>query len=55
MNTRRRDLLKSTVLGTTGYGLRALATGLPVGFLARPHGLGAKQARAPATRPRRAT
>jgi hypothetical protein len=36
MNNRRRDLLKSTVLGTAGYGLRALATGLPVGFLARP-------------------
>jgi hypothetical protein len=36
MNTRRRELLKTTVLGTTGFGLRALATGLPVGFLARP-------------------
>ena len=32
----RRALLKSTLLGSTGLGLRALATGLPVGFLSRP-------------------
>src|SRR3954451_7155807 len=32
----RRTLLKSTLFGTTGLGLRALATGLPVGFLSRP-------------------
>jgi hypothetical protein len=32
----RRTLLKSTLFGTTGLGLRALATGLPVSFLSRP-------------------
>jgi hypothetical protein len=32
----RRALLKSTLFGTTGLGLRAMATGLPVGFLSRP-------------------
>jgi hypothetical protein len=36
MTTQRRDLLKATILGGTGLGLRALATGLPVSFLARP-------------------
>ncbi len=35
MNT-RRSLLKNTLFGTTTFGLRALATGLPVSFLARP-------------------
>jgi hypothetical protein len=35
MNT-RRSLLKNTLFGTSAFGLRALATGLPVGFLARP-------------------
>jgi hypothetical protein len=33
---KRRDLLKTTLFGGGGLGLRALATGLPVGFLARP-------------------
>jgi uncharacterized protein DUF1501 len=32
----RRDLLKTTIFGAGGLGLRALATGLPVSFLARP-------------------
>jgi Protein of unknown function (DUF1501) len=32
----RRTLLKSTLFGTGGLGLRALATGLPVSFLSRP-------------------
>ena len=32
----RRALLKATVFGGQGLGLRALATGLPVGFLQRP-------------------
>jgi hypothetical protein len=36
MSYKRRDLLKTTLFGTTGLGLRALATGLPVGFLSRP-------------------
>jgi hypothetical protein len=35
MNT-RRSLLKNTLFGTGTFGLRALATGLPVSFLARP-------------------
>jgi hypothetical protein len=29
-------LLKTTVFGSTGFGLRALATGVPAAFLARP-------------------
>jgi hypothetical protein len=36
MSLPRRNLLKATVFGGSGLGLRALATGLPVGFLARP-------------------
>src|SRR5213075_1175238 len=32
----RRDLLRTTLFGAGGLGLRALATGLPVSFLARP-------------------
>jgi hypothetical protein len=36
MNHTRRSLLKHTVFGTGGLGLRALATGLPASFLARP-------------------
>ena len=32
----RRSLLKTTLFGTSGLGLRALATGIPVSFLARP-------------------
>jgi hypothetical protein len=36
MNSGRRDLLKKTILGTSGLGMKALATGLPVGFLSRP-------------------
>jgi hypothetical protein len=36
MNHGRRDLLKNTLFGAGGLGLRALATGLPVSFLASP-------------------
>jgi hypothetical protein len=36
MTHSRRTLLKTTVFGTGGLGLRALATGLPVTFLSRP-------------------
>jgi hypothetical protein len=36
MSYKRRDLLKTTLFGASGLGLRALATGLPVGFLSRP-------------------
>ena len=37
MNTRDdATSCKTTVFGTSGLGLRALATGLPVCFLARP-------------------
>src|SRR5690349_16120037 len=36
MNHTRRSLLKSTLFGTGSLGLRALATGLPASFLARP-------------------
>jgi hypothetical protein len=36
MNDTRRSLLKKTVFGSGALGLRALATGLPVGFLSRP-------------------
>jgi hypothetical protein len=36
MKLTRRSLIQKTVLGTGGLGLRALATGLPLGFLARP-------------------
>jgi Protein of unknown function (DUF1501) len=36
MKQRRRDLLAMGLLGTGGLGLRALATGLPASFLARP-------------------
>jgi hypothetical protein len=36
MKYQRRDLLKSTLFGASGLGLRALATGLPVSFLSRP-------------------
>ena len=36
MNNSRRDLLKKSVFGASGFGLRALATGIPVGFLMRP-------------------
>jgi hypothetical protein len=32
----RRSLLGKTILGASGLGLRALATGLPVGFLGQP-------------------
>jgi hypothetical protein len=32
----RRELLKSTLFGTSGLGLQALASGLPVAFLSRP-------------------
>jgi hypothetical protein len=32
----RRSLLGKTLLGASGLGLRALATGLPAGFLSRP-------------------
>jgi hypothetical protein len=36
MTNGRRDLLKSTLFGASGLGLRALATGLPISFLSRP-------------------
>jgi hypothetical protein len=36
MNHTRRSLLKNTLFGTSSLGLRALATGLPAAFLARP-------------------
>jgi hypothetical protein len=36
MTHARRTLLKSTLFGASGLGLRALATGLPVSFLSRP-------------------
>jgi hypothetical protein len=36
MNHTRRSLLKNTLFGTGTFGLRALATGLPAAFLARP-------------------
>ncbi len=36
MSDTRRNLLKKTVLGGGSLGLRALATGVPVGFLTRP-------------------
>jgi uncharacterized protein (DUF1501 family) len=42
MNDTRRSLLKKTVFGTGALGLRALATGLPVGFLSRPYDLRAE-------------
>src|SRR5262245_18672547 len=36
MDHGRRKLLLSTVFGAGGLGLRALATGLPISFLANP-------------------
>jgi hypothetical protein len=36
MNISRRSLIEKTVLGAGSLGLRALATGLPAAFLARP-------------------
>jgi hypothetical protein len=36
MNDTRRSLLKKTLFGAGTFGLRALATGLPASFLARP-------------------
>jgi hypothetical protein len=35
-NYSRRNLLKTTLFGGSGLGLRALATGVPISFLARP-------------------
>ena len=50
----RRTLLKTTLFGASGLGLRALATGLPVSFLARPLEARAEVYHAP-TRPGRST
>lgn len=36
MSNTRRDLMMKTLFGTGGLGLKALATGLPVGFLMKP-------------------
>ena len=54
MNTRRRELLKSTVVGSAGLALRALATGCrSASWPGRWPG--PRRTKAPATRPRRAT
>jgi hypothetical protein len=42
MTFKRRDLLKATVFGGSGFGLRALATGVPAAFLSRPFSAGAQ-------------